>query len=140
MGIVIKLAISFLIIAPALVCLSHAAGCSGSCAISGTSSYDYLGDPSADPTMDTFADFVRDKLNQSSLSTDSILLGVPSTDSSLNQINKGNVSLNSTTTYNATDDLGKGTTDNAAVKLGSSGINDVSQSTIASTIFDNNMF
>ena len=140
MEIGIKHAFLLLAIAPAFISLSHA-GCSGSCAISGsgTSSYDFLGEPSIDPTLDTFTDFVRDKLNQTSLSTQSVLMGAPMTDSSFNQTNIGNASLNSSATYNMTNNLGRGATNNAAVKLGASGIQDVSKSTLASTIFDNNM-
>lgn len=138
MGISITQAILFLAIAPAFICLSHA-GCSGSCAISGVSSYDFLGDPSINPSMDTFDDFVRDKLNQTSLSTKSISTGAPSIDVPLNQTNNGNVSLNNTITYNSTDNQGSGVSGNTVVKLGGSGTQDVRQSTLASTIFNKNI-
>ncbi len=139
MEIGIKHAILLLTIAPAFICLSHAS-CSGSCAISsGGTSYDFLGDPSFNPNMDTFDDFARENLGQTPLSTLSIPPEVQSTNSSLNQTNKGNVSLNNTATYNVMDNLENKTSDNIAVKLGGTGTQDARQSTLASTIFDNNM-
>jgi len=90
--------------------------------------------------MDTFDDFIRDKLDQTSFSANPVLFGAPSINTSLNQTDKGNVSINNTTTYNVMENSGEGITDNAAVKLGATGIKDVSQTTLASTIFENNMF
>ncbi len=135
---IITQAILVLTISTAFICLSHAS-CSGSCSISsGGTSYDFLGDPSFDPNMDTLNDFVSNNLGQPSLSVQSISPEAQSTNSSLNQTNNGNVSLNSTTAYNVTANPGKGTSNNTTVKLGGLATQDVKQSTIASMIFENN--
>lgn len=141
MEISIKYAILFLTISPALICLGHAAGCGGSCSISGTiSSYDFLGDTPFNPSMDTFDDFVRDKAGLTYLSTKSISAGSISTNASLNQTSKGNVSLNNITSYNANGNAGDGQPGNTAAGSVASGTQDVRQSTFASNIFNNNMF
>jgi len=141
MRISITQAMLVLTISTAFICLSHAS-CSGSCAISsgGGTSYDFLGDPSFDLNMDTFNDFVSNNLGQTSLSTQSISSEAQSINSSLNQNNSGNVSLNNITAYNATDNPENKTSDNTVVKLGDTSTQDVRRSTFASTIFDNNMF
>lgn len=138
MRIGIIYAILFIAISPAFICPGHA-GCSGSCSISGGSSYDFLGDPSINPSLDTFDDFVRDKLDQTSLSVKSIPLEAQSANLSLNQTNNGNISLNSTAAFNATDNKSTGINDSATMKLGGSAAHDVRQSALASAIFDNNM-
>jgi hypothetical protein len=143
MRVSIAQAILVLIISTAFICPSHA-GCSGSCAISGGSSYDFLGDPSFDPNMDMFSDFVGDSLDrtplgQTPLSTKSSLLESQSTNLSINQTNNGNVSLNSTAACNAMNNPGSGVPDNKTAKLEGSGAQDVKQSALALTIFDNKL-
>jgi hypothetical protein len=137
MGITVRDAILFLIISSAFIGHAHARSCGGACSIGGSSSYDFLGDPSSNVDMDTFDDFVRDKLGQTSLSTKSIPLEAPLTNLSINQTDQGNVSLNSTKTYNITDNPGNGTSGNTTVILGASGKQDERISSLAFTIFNN---
>ena len=140
MEIGIKHAFLLLAIAPAFICLSHA-GCSGSCAISGGggTSSDFMGDPSFDPNMDTLSDFVSNSVSQTPLSVQSVSPEAQSINSSLNQTNKGNISLN--TSYNSSNiaaNPGNGIFNNTTMKLGGSTTNDVKQSAFASSIFENN--
>jgi hypothetical protein len=130
--------ILFLTISSAFIGHAHAGSCGGgACSIGGGSSYDFLGDPSSNVDMDTFDDFLMDKLGQTSLSTKSIPLEAPLNNISLNQTNKGNASLNSTKTYNITDNPGNGTSGITTVKLGASGTQDERISSLAFTIFNN---
>lgn len=138
MRIGIILAILLMATSPVFIFPGHA-GCSGSCSISGSSSYDFLGDPFINPSMDTFDDFVRDKLGQTSLSAKSITLEGQSLNSSINQTNNGNISLKSTDAFNATNNRVTGISDSCNLKLGGSAEQDVRQSALASAIFDNNM-
>ncbi len=138
MRINIDHAVLFLACLPSLVCLSHA-GCSGSCSVSGGVSYDFLGDSSINPSMDTFDDFIRDKLGQTSLSTKSISPEDQSINSSINRTDGGNATVNRTMLFNVTDSNGTGISDSKVVKLGGSAGKDMRQSTFASTIFSNNM-
>lgn len=135
MGNDITYAIILLAVSPALICLSHAR-CSGSCSISGGSSYDFLGDPSINPSLDTFDDFVRDNIGKASISTQSILPETQTANSSLNQTNIGDISLNGTKTFNVTENKGARLSNSTSVKLGSDA-QDVRQSTLASMIFNN---
>jgi len=142
MRISITQAILVITISTAFICLSHAS-CSGSCSISsgGGTSSDFLGDPSFDPNMDTLNDFVSNSIGQTPLFVQSIMPEAQSNNSSLNQTNRGNVSLNNNTEYNSsniTANQGKGTSNNTTVKLGGSATKDVKQSAFASTIFENN--
>lgn len=137
MGITVRDAILFLIISSAFIGHAHAGNCGGACSIGGSSSYDFLGDPSSNVDMDTFDDFLMDKLGQTSLSTKSIPLEAPLANISLNQTNQGNMSLNSTKTYNIADNPGDGTSDSMIVKLGASGKQDERISSLAFTIFNN---
>jgi hypothetical protein len=145
MRVSIAQAILVLIISTAFICPIHA-GCSGSCAISGGSSYDFLGDPSFDPNMDMSNDFVGDNLDrtplgQSPLSTKSRLPESQSTNLSINQTNNDNVSLNSTAAVacDAMNTPGRGVPDNKTAKLEGAGAQDVKQSALALTIFDNKL-
>jgi hypothetical protein len=140
MQIRIMQVILVLAIFTAFICPIHAS-CPGSCAVSvGGSSYDFLGDPSFDPSMDTFNDFVSDNLGQVPLSTQSILPEAQPINSSINPVNNGNTILNGIITYNMTDDPRKGIFNITTTRLGGSVTQDKRQSNFASTIFDNNMF
>jgi hypothetical protein len=154
MGIGIRHTILFLlVISSVAIYLPHARGCGGACAIGGSSSYDFLGDPAVNMDMSSSDDFVRDSLgnSQTKLSTKSLPPETPTNNSSsFNQTTRGNVSQNSSaalrvikgqgnTTFNNT--TSDNTTSNSKiVKLGASGMQDKRLSTMASTVFNNNMF
>ena len=61
-------------------------GCGASCAVSGGSSYNFMGDPAFNIGMSSFDEFVRDNVGQTSLSAKSLSADNPSSaNSSLNQ-------------------------------------------------------
>jgi hypothetical protein len=129
----------FIVLSSIFVYLPHAkgGGCGGPCAVSGggISSSSFMGDPAVSIDMSSFDEFVRDNLGGDPRTTlkakspfqDKLL----TTNSSLNQTSNGNASQNS---------LGNTTSDNRTVKLGASGIQDKRLSTLASAIFNSNMF
>jgi hypothetical protein len=138
MGITARDMILFLTISSAFIGHAHAGSCGGgACSIGGGSSYDFLGDPSSNVDMDTFDEFLMDKLGQTSLSTKSIPLDYTSTNLSINQTNPGNMSLNSTKATSITDNPGSGMLNNTIVKIGTSGNQDERISSLAFTIFNN---
>ena len=83
----IKLIALFLVVASAFATLPcMGGGCGASCAVSGGSSYNFMGDPAFNIGMSSFDEFVRDNLGQTSLSTRSLSTDNPSSaNSSLNQ-------------------------------------------------------
>jgi len=139
MGIGIRHMILFLVVVSSIfVYLPHVkGGCGGSCAVSGggISSSSFMGDPAVNVDMSSFDEFVRDNLGGDPRTTlqaksplqDKLLI----INSSLNQTSNGNASQNS---------MGNTTSDNRTVKLGASGIHDKRLSTLASSIFNRNMF
>jgi len=144
MGISTKYAILFLVaMSSVFIYLPHAQGCGGACAVGGGSSYDFLGDPAVNMDMSSPDDFVRDNLgnHQTILSTKSLSQKPPSNNSSfLNQTDKGNVSQNSSAVSHVIDSPLNTTSNNTTVKLGAIGMQDKRPSTLALTVFNNNMF
>jgi hypothetical protein len=154
MGIGFKHTILFLlVISSVAICIHHAQGCSGACSIGGSSSYDFLGDPAVNMDMSSPDEFVRGNLDNSQtvLSTKSISQGNPTNNSSsLNQTTRSNVSQNSSAALHVINGQGNPISNNATsgnatsgskiVKLGASGMQDKRLSTMASTVFNNNMF
>ena len=139
MGIGIRHVILFLVVVSSIfIYLPHAkGGCGGSCAVSGggISSSSFMGDPAVNVDMSSFDEFVRDNLGgdpRTTLLAKSLLQDkLLATNSSLNQTSNGNASQNR---------LVNTTSDNRTVKLGASGMQDKRLSTLASAIFDSNMF
>ena len=140
MGIGIRHMILFLVVVSSIfVYLPHAkgGGCGGPCAVSGggISSSSFMGDPAVNIDMSSFDEFVRDNLGGDPRTTlqaksplqDKLLI----INSSINQTSNVNASQNS---------VGNTTSDNRTVKLGTSGIQDKRLSTLASSIFNRNMF
>jgi hypothetical protein len=138
MGFSIKhMILFFVVLSSIFVYLPHAkGGCGGPCAVSGggISSSSFMGDPAVNIDMSSFDEFVRDNLGdpRTVLEVKSPLQDkLLTTNSSLNQTSNGNASQNS---------LGNTTSDNRTVKLGESGMQDKRLSTLASAIFNRNMF
>jgi hypothetical protein len=139
MGIGIRHVILFLVVVSSIfVYVPHVkGGCGGSCAVSGggISSSSFMGDPAVNVDMSSFDEFVRDNLGgdpRTTLLAKSLLQDkLLATNSSLNQTSNGNASQNR---------LVNTTSDNRTVKLGASGMQDKRLSTLASAIFDSNMF
>jgi hypothetical protein len=139
MGIGIRHMILFLVVVSSIfVYLPHAkGGCGGPCAVSGggTSSSSFMGDPAVNVDMSSFDEFVRDNLGGDPRTA--LLAKSPLQDklltinSSLNQTRNDNPSQNS---------MGNTTSNNRTVKLGASGMQDERLSTLASSIFNSNMF
>ena len=153
MGISMKHTILFLMAMSSIFfCLPHAKGCGEVCVVGGGSSYDFMGDPAVNMDMSSPDEFIRDNLgnHQTTLSAKSLSQETLSNTTSINQTNKGNVSQNSsavlrvingqgnTTSNNTTAD--NATSDSKIVKLGASGMQDKRLSTLAFTVFNNNMF
>jgi hypothetical protein len=131
----IKLMALFLVVSSAFATLPcMGGGCGASCAVSGGSSYNFMGDPAFNIGMSSFDEFVRDNIGQTSLSTRSLSTENPSS---------ANSSLNQTSNYSQTEALpainssGNMTSDNGAVKLGASGIQDTKVSTLVFDTFNN---
>jgi hypothetical protein len=140
MGISIRHMILFLVVVSSIfVYLPHAkgGGCGGPCSVSGggISSSSFMGDPAVNIGMSSFDEFVRDNLGgdpRTTLQAKSPLQDeLLTTNSSLNQTSNGNASWNG---------LGNTTSDNRTFKLGASGTQDKRLSTLASVIFNSNMF
>ena len=154
MGISTRHAILFLVaISSVFICLPHAQGCGGACAVGGGSSYDFLGDPAVNMDMSSYDEFAGDNLgnHQTILSTKSLSQKTPSNNSSfLNQTDKGNVSQNSSAAFRVINGQGNTTSNDTTsgnvtsgstiVKLGASGMQDKRLSTLVFTVFNNNMF
>jgi hypothetical protein len=145
MGIGIRHTILFLIaMSSVFVCLPHAkGGCGSVCVVGDGSSYDFMGDPEVNLDMSGFDEFVRDNLgsNQTTLRAKSLSRDMLfNSNSSLNQTNNGNASQNISTVSPVIKSLGNTTSDNRTIKLGASGIQDKSLSTLAFTIFNKNIF
>ena len=131
----IKLMALFLVVSSAFATLPcMGGGCGASCAVSGGSSYNFMGDPAFNIGMSSFDEFVRDNIGQTSLSTRSLSTENPSS---------ANSSLNQASNYSQTEALpainssGNMTSDNGAVKLGASGIQDTKVSTLVFAAFNN---
>jgi len=127
----------FLVVAFAFVTLpSVDGGCGTSCAVSGGSSYNFMGDRAFNIGMSSFDEFVRDNVGQTSLSTKSISADDPLSDnSSLNQTS--NASLTDVDVLPAINSSGNTTSDSETVNLGASGIQDTRVSTLVFTTFNN---
>jgi hypothetical protein len=125
------------------ICLHHAKGCGGACAVGGGSSYDFMGDPAVNMDMSSPDEFIRDSLGngQTTLAVKSLSReSLSNNNSSLNQTNKGNVSQNSSAISRVIDSPINTTSDNTTVKLGASGMQDKRLSNLVFTTFNNNMF
>jgi hypothetical protein len=150
MGIDIRHTILLMLVASfAAGYLPHATGsCSGPCVVGGSSSYDFMGDPAVNLDMPSPDEFIRESLgsSQTSLSVKSLSQKIASNNiSSVNQTDKGNISQNNTTVLVGTDSKGNETSKNATsnskiVKLGASSEKDNRISTLALTVFNDNMF
>jgi hypothetical protein len=102
-----------------------------------------MDDPAVNIDMPSYDEFARDNLgnHQMILSTKSISQKTPSNNSSsLNQTNSGNLSQNSSAVSRVIESPLNTTSNNTTVKLGASGMQDKRLSTLASTVFNNNMF
>ena len=111
-------------------------GCGASCAVSGGSSSNFMGDPAFNIGMSSFDEFVRDNLGQTSLSTKSLSTDNPSSyNSSMNQTsNSSQTEVEALPAINSIESM---TSDNEAVKLGASGIQDTRVSTLVFATFNN---
>jgi len=127
----------FLVVASAFATLPcMGGGCGASCAVSGGSSYNFMGDPAFNIGMSSFDEFVRDNVGQTSLSTRSLSTDNPSSaNSSLNQTS--NSSQTEVEALPAINSSGNMTPDKGAVKLGASGIQDKRVSTLVFATFNN---
>ncbi|MDD1762822.1 MAG: hypothetical protein LUQ59_11385 [Methanothrix sp.] len=139
MGISIKHVISLLaVMSSAFIYLPYAeGGCGGSCGLSsGGSSYNFLDDPGFNVDMSSFDEFMRDNLgDQTTLNAKSLSQDLPlDANSSLSQT--GNASQNGFAVGPVTDSSANTTSDNGAIKLGASGIQDKRVSTLAFAIFN----
>ncbi len=109
-------------------------GCGASCAVSGGSSYNFMGDRAFSIGMSSFDEFVRDNVAQTSLSSKSL---------SADDSSSGNSSLNQTGNASLTDVMpginssGTTTSDNGTVRVGASGAQDTRLSTLVFTTFNN---
>ena len=111
-------------------------GCGTSCAVSGGSSYNFMGDRAFSIGMSSFDEFVRDNVGQTSLSAKSLSADDPlSAHSSLNQTR--NASLTDVEVLPGINSSGNTTSDNSTVKLGASVIQDTRVSTLVLTAFNN---
>ena len=114
----------------------HGRGCGGSCAVSGGSSYNFMGDRAFNIGMSSFDEFVRDNVGQTSLSAKSLSTDNPlSANSSLNQTS--NASLADIEVLPGINSSGNTTSDREAVKLGDLGLQDTKISTLVFTTFNN---
>jgi len=110
--------------------------CGASCAVSGGSSYNFMGDRAFSIGMSSFDEFVRDNVGQTSLSAKSLSADDSSSEnSSLNQTS--NSSQTGVEVLPSINSSGNMTSDNGAVKLGASGIQDTRVSTLVFTTFNN---
>ena len=111
-------------------------GCGASCAVSGGSSYNFMGDPAFNIGMSSFDEFFRDNLGQTSLSTIPLSTNNPSSaNSSLNQTsNLSQAEVEALPAINSSENM---TSDSEAVKLGASGIQDAKVSTLVFDTFNN---
>ena len=133
----IKLIALFLVVASAFTtypCMGG--GCGASCAVSGGSSYNFMGDPAFNIGMSSFDEFVRDNVGQTSLSAKSLSTDNPSSaNSSLNQTsNLSQTEVEALPAINSSENM---TSDSEAVKLGASGIQDKRVSTLVFATFNN---
>jgi len=111
-------------------------GCGASCAVSGGSSHNFMGDRAFNIGMSSFDEFVRDNVGQTSLSTKSISADDPSSaNSSLNQTR--NASLTDVEVMPGINSSGNITSDTGTIKLGASGAQDTRLSTLVFTTFNN---
>jgi hypothetical protein len=127
----------FLVVASAFATLPcMGGGCGASCAVSGGSSYNFMGDRAFSIGMSSFDEFVRDNVGQTSLSTKSLSTDNPSSaNSSLNQTS--NASLNDIDVLPGINSSGNTTSDTRTVELGASGTQDTRVSTLVFTAFNN---
>ena len=127
----------FLVVASAFATLPcTGGGCGASCAVSGGSSYNFMGDRAFSIGMSSFDEFVRDNVGQTSLSTKALSTDDPSRgNSSQNQTsNSSQTEVEALPALNSSENM---TSDNGAVKLGASGIQDTRVSTLVFTTFNN---
>ena len=127
----------FLLVASAFAMLPCVdGGCGASCAVSGGSSYNFMGDRAFNIGMSSFDEFARDNVGQSSLSTRSLSTDNPSSaNSSLNQT--GNSSQAGVEVIPGINSSGNTTSDTGTVELGALGIQDTRVSTLVFTAFNN---
>ena len=111
-------------------------GCGASCAVSGGSSYNFMGDRAFSIGMSSFDEFVRDNGAQTFLSAKSLSADDPSSaNSSLNQTS--NASLADIEVLPGINSSGTTTSDNGTVRVGASGAQDTRLSTLVFTTFNN---
>ena|GEM_PF-935538 len=111
-------------------------GCGASCAVSGGSSYNFMGDRAFNIGMSSFDEFVRDNVGQTSLSTITLSADDPSSaNSSLNQTS--NASKTDAEVMPGINSSGNITSDTGTIKLGASGAQDTRLSTLVFTTFNN---
>jgi hypothetical protein len=137
----IRNAILFLmVISSIFICLPHAKSCGG--ISGGGSSYNFMGDPAFNMDMSSFDEFARDNLgnHQTILPAKSLSQETLSNITSISQTNKGNVSQNSSAVIRVIDSPVNATSNDTIVKLGAFGMQDKRLSTLAFTIFNNNIF
>ncbi len=127
----------FLVAASALATLPCMGGsCGASCAVSGGSSYNFMGDRAFSIGMSSFDEFVRDNVDQTSLSAKSLSADDSSSgNSSLNQTS--NASLADIEVLPGINSSGTTTPDNGTVRVGASGAQDTRLSTQVFTTFHN---
>jgi len=137
MGFNIKRMALFLVVASAFATLPcMGGGCGASCAVSGGSSYNFMGDRAFNIGMSSFDEFVRDNVGQTSLSAKSLSADDPlSANSSLNQTS--NSSQTGVEVLPGINSSGNTTSDNRTVELGASGVQDTRLSTLVFTTFNN---
>jgi hypothetical protein len=150
MGIGLKHTILLLLLVSfAAIYLPHAkCACAGPCVVSGSSSYNFMGDPAVNLDMSSPDEFIRESLGSGkmSLSVKSLTQkNASNNSSSLSQTMMGNVSQNSIAVLVGNDSQenetsGNATSDSKIVKLGDLGMQDNRVSTLAFDAFNNNMF
>lgn len=114
------------------------ASCSGSCSVSGGSSYNFMSDPAFNIGMSSFDEFIRDGLGRTYLSRKPLSVDDPlSNNSSLNRTADDNSSQSGFGTLPVINNPAIATSDNSTVKLGASGMQDRRVSTLVFAAFNN---
>jgi len=114
------------------------ASCSGSCAVSGGASYNFMSDPAFNIGMSSFDEFVRDSLAQMPLSRKSLSSVDPlNNNSSLKQTADDNSSPSGLGVLPVINNQAIATSDNSTVKLGASGMQDKRVSNLVFATFNN---
>jgi hypothetical protein len=142
MGLGIKRTILFLIIIFSVLVGQSYSKCGGGSGLAGGSSYNFLGDRAVDMDMPSFDEFIRDNIDNHQSTLPAKILSqstMSNTNPSINQTNKGNGTLNSSTIYPIVNNTANTIPNNTIVKLGAAGSKDKKGPTFAVSTFDNNM-